>query len=181
MKIHNEFKVPVPPPQAWTMLMDVPRIARCAPGAQLIEQSEDGTYTGTISVRLGPVLLNFKGKLIYKEVDGANHRVVAEASGSETKARGTAQASVAFVLVDAAEGTRVLVDTDVQLAGSIAQYGRGAALIQNTAQVIMNEFARNLAAQLGPQDGNEDGPPDPAKPISGLKVLLHGFSKTIKG
>jgi uncharacterized protein len=181
MKIHNEFTVPVPPPQAWTMLMDVPRIARCAPGAQLIEQSEDGTYAGTISVRLGPVLLNFKGKLIYKEVDEANHRVVAEASGSETKARGTAQASVAFVLVDAAEGTRVLVDTDVQLAGSIAQYGRGAALIQNTAQVIMNEFARNFAAQLGPQDGSEGGAPDPAKPISGLKVLFHGVSKTIKG
>ena len=181
MKIHNEFTVPVPPPQAWTMLMDVPRIARCAPGARLLEQSEDGAYVGTISVKLGPVLLNFKGKLIYKEVDEANHRVLAEAGGSETKARGSAQASVAFVLVDAAEGTRVLVDTDVQLAGSIAQYGRGAALIQNTAQVIMNEFARNFAAQLKSQDDAEGDAPDSAKPISGLKVLLHGVRNTIKG
>ena len=178
MKIHNEFTVPVPPAKAWTMLNDVPRIARCAPGAQLVEQGEDGAYVGTISVRLGPVLLNFKGKLIYKEVDEANHRVVAEASGSETKARGTAQASVAFALASAPEGTRVLVDTDVQLAGSIAQYGRGAALIQNTAQVIMNEFARNFAAQLGPQDESEAQ--DPAKPISGLKVLFHGVRNTIK-
>jgi uncharacterized protein len=179
MKIHNEFIVPVPPAEAWTMLNDVPRIARCAPGAQLLEQSEDGAYVGTISVRLGPVLLNFKGKLIYKEVDEANQRVVAEASGSETKARGTAQANVAFALASVPEGTRVLVDTDVQLAGSIAQYGRGAALIQNTAQVIMNEFARNFAAQLGPQD--ESKAHDPAKPISGLKVLLHGVRNTIKG
>jgi hypothetical protein len=160
------------------MLNDVPRIARCAPGAQLLEQGEDGAYVGTISVRLGPVLLNFKGKLIYREVDEDNHRVVAEASGSETKARGTAQASVAFALASAPEGTRVLVDTDVQLAGSIAQYGRGAALIQNTAQVIMNEFARNFAAQLGPQD--EGAGQDPAKPISGLKVLFHGVRNTIK-
>ena len=81
------------------MLNDVPRIARCAPGAQLLEQGEDGAYVGTISVRLGPVLLNFKGKLTYKEVDEANHRVVAEASGSETKARGPAQANVAFELI----------------------------------------------------------------------------------
>jgi uncharacterized protein len=179
MKIHNEFTVPVPPAEAWAMLNDVPRIARCAPGAQLLEQGEDGAYVGTISVRLGPVLLNFKGKLTYKEVDEANHRVMAEASGSETKARGTAQANVAFALAEAAEGTRVLVDTDVQLAGSIAQYGRGAALIQNTAQVIMNEFARNLANQLGPQD--DASAPDQAKPISGLKVLLHGVGRTIKG
>jgi carbon monoxide dehydrogenase subunit G len=178
MKIHNEFTVPVPPAEAWTMLNDVPRIARCAPGAQLLEQGVDGAYVGTISVRLGPVLLNFKGKLIYKEVDEANHRVVAEASGSETKARGTAQATVTFALASAPEGTRVLVDTDVQLAGSIAQYGRGASLIQNTAQVIMNEFARNFAAQLGPQDESEAR--DPAKPISGLKVLLHGVRNTIK-
>ena len=179
MKIHNEFTVPVAPAEAWAMLNDVPRIARCAPGAQLFEQGEDGAYVGTISVRLGPVLLNFKGKLIYKEVDEANHRVTAEASGAETKARGTAQANVAFALAEAAEGTRVLVDTDVQLACSIAQYGRGAALIQNTAQVIMNEFARNLAAQLGPQD--DSSAQDQAKPISGLKVLLHGVGKTIKG
>jgi uncharacterized protein len=127
------------------------------------------------------VLLNFKGKLKYREVDEANHRVLAEASGSETKARGTAQANVAFVLVDAPEGTRIVVDTDVQLAGSIAQYGRGAALIQNTAQVIMNEFARNFAAQLGPRDDAEPNAQDPAKPISGLKVLLHGVRNTIKG
>jgi carbon monoxide dehydrogenase subunit G len=179
MKIRNEFTVPVPPAEAWMMLNDVPRIARCAPGAQLLEQGEDGVYVGTISVRLGPVLLNFKGKLIYREVDEANHRVVAEASGSETKARGTAQANVAFALASAPEGTRVLVDTDVQLAGSIAQYGRGAALIQNTAQVIMNEFARNFAAQLGPRDESE--PQDAAKPISGLKVLFHGVRNTIKG
>lgn len=178
MKIHNEFTVPVPPAEAWAKLNDVPRMARCAPGAQLLEQGEDGAYVGTISVRLGPVLLNFKGKLIYKEVDEANHRVMAEASGSETKARGTAQANVVFSLASAPEGTRVLVDTDVQLAGSIAQYGRGAALIQNTAQVIMNEFARNFATQLG-SDGSDAQ--DSAKPISGLKVLFDGVRNTIKG
>jgi carbon monoxide dehydrogenase subunit G len=177
MKIHNEFTVPVPPAEAWAKLNDVPRMARCAPGAQLLEQGEDGAYVGTISVRLGPVLLNFKGKLIYKEVDEANHRVMAEASGSETKARGTAQAIVVFSLASAPEGTRVLVDTDVQLAGSIAQYGRGAALIQNTAQVIMNEFARNFAAQIESGDSEAQ---DFAKPISGLKVLFSGVRSTIK-
>ena len=178
MKIHNEFTVPVQPAEAWATLNDVPRMARCAPGAQLLEQGEDGAYVGTISVRLGPVLLNFKGKLIYKEVDEANRRVMAEASGSETKARGTAQANVVFSLASAPEGTRVLVDTDVQLAGSIAQYGRGAALIQNTAQVIMNEFARNFAAQI--ESGDSDAQ-DSAKPISGLKVLFDGVRNTIKG
>ena len=184
MKIHNEFTVPLPPAEAWTVLNDVPRVARCAPGAQLLEQTGDGRYVGTISVRLGPVLLNFKGTVVYKDIDEANRRVVAEASGSETKARGTARATVEFTLAEAEEGTRVLVGTDVQLAGSIAQYGRGAALIQNTAQVIMNEFARNFAAQITQSEAEgsevEGGPDAPKKAISGFKVLMHGVKNTIK-
>ncbi|GAC1548695.1 MAG: hypothetical protein NVS2B5_02990 [Beijerinckiaceae bacterium] len=178
MKIHNEFTVPLPPTQAWIMLNDIPRVARCAPGAELLEQKEDGSFVGAISVRLGPVLLNFKGKVAYREVDEAQYRVVAEASGSETKARGTARADVVFSLAEADGGTRVLVDTDVQLAGSIAQYGRGVAVIQNTAQVIMDQFAKNFAAQIAQPDGTSDGP---AKPISGFKVLMQGVGKSLKG
>lgn len=178
MKIHNEFSIPLPPAKAWIVLNDIPRVARCAPGAELLEQKDDRSFAGTISVRLGPILLNFKGTVVYREVDGANHRVVAEATGNETKARGTARADVVFALSPSDEGTRVIVDTDVQLAGSIAQYGRGAAVIQNTAQVIMNQFAKNFAERLSnPNADSEAG----ARPISGLGALVKGVTKTIRG
>lgn len=178
MKIHNEFSIPLPPAQAWVMLNDIPRVARCAPGAELLEQKDDRSFAGTIAVRLGPILLNFKGNVVYREVDEANHRVVAEATGNETKARGTARADVVFALSPSGEGTRVEVDTDVQLAGSIAQYGRGAAVIQNTAQVIMNQFAKNFAEHLS--NPNADTPAG-ARPISGFGALVKGVTKTIRG
>jgi uncharacterized protein len=170
VKIHNEFSIPLPQAEAWQLLNDIPRVARCAPGAELLEQKDDGSFVGTISVRLGPVLLNFKGTVAYREVDEANHRVVADAAGTETKARGTARAQVIFALSPLEAGTKVSVDTDVQLAGSIAQYGRGAAVIQNTAQVIMDHLA-NPDAELGAG----------AKPISGLGVLVKGVTRTIRG
>lgn len=167
MKIANRFRVPLPVSEAWIALNDIPRVAPCAPGAQLIEERPDGSYVGTVSVKLGPVALTFKGTLAYKERDEANHRVVAEASGSETRARGTARALVTFVLSPDGDGTRVDVDTDVQLAGSIAQYGRGAALIQSTAQVLMDAFAKNFAAQLSAQSAAAPQPaaaaPSPAE------------------
>jgi hypothetical protein len=178
VKIHNEFSIPLPPAEAWTLINDIPRVARCAPGAELLEQKSDGSFLGTISVRLGPVLLNFKGTVAYREVDDAHHRVVAEAAGTETKARGTARAEVVFALVPSDEGSRVSVDTDVQLAGSIAQYGRGAAIIQNTAQVIMDQFAKNFARHLASPDADSGVG---AKPISGLSVLVRGATKTIWG
>jgi carbon monoxide dehydrogenase subunit G len=178
MKIQNEFSILLPPAEAWRLLNDIPRVARCAPGAELIEQRNDGSFVGTISVRLGPVLLNFKGTVAYREVDERAYRVVAEAIGTETKARGTARADVVFSLLEALDGTRVVVDTDVQLAGSIAQYGRGAAVIQNTAQIIMDQFAKNLAQHLLNPESDVGVS---AKPISGLSVLVKGITKSITG
>jgi carbon monoxide dehydrogenase subunit G len=178
VKIHNEFEVPLPLAEAWTALNNIPLVARCAPGAELLEQTDERNFAGTISVRLGPILLNFKGTVVYKDVDETNHRVTAEASGNETKARGSARAEVIFALSPSGEGTRVDVDTDVQLAGSIAQYGRGAAVIQNIAQVIMNQFAKNFAERLSnPESDTGEG----AKPISGFGTLVKGVAKTIRG
>jgi carbon monoxide dehydrogenase subunit G len=157
MKISNSFRIPAPPDQAWEVLNDVPRVARCAPGAQLLEQRDDGAYVGTVAVKLGPVALSFKGTFSYKEKDPVARRVVAEAAGNEAKARGTARANVVFTLADDPIGTKVDVASDVTLAGSIAQYGRGAALIQSTAQVIIDQFAANLAKEF-----NAGTPPPPA-------------------
>ena len=177
MKIHNEFLIPLPPAEAWIALNDIPSVARCAPGAELLEQKDDRSFAGAISVRLGPILLNFKGTVVYREVDEANHRVVADASGNETKARGSARAEVVFALSPSDKGTCVTVDTDVQLAGSIAQYGRGAAVIQNTAQVIMEQFAKNFAEHLSNPSADMGAR---AKPISGIGALVKGVTKTIR-
>ena len=40
MKLRNEFEVPLPPDQAWDVLLDVPRIAPCIPGATLTDVTD---------------------------------------------------------------------------------------------------------------------------------------------
>ena len=107
MKVKNQLRVPLPPKEAWN-LNDVPRVARCAPGAELLGCNPDGSYLGTVAVRLGPVALTFKGTVSYKEVDETNMRVIAEAIGNETRARGTARANVVFTLLPDPKGTQVL-------------------------------------------------------------------------
>lgn len=169
MKIKNEIKIAAPIDAVWKTLDDIPRIARCAPGAELLEQREDGTCVGRVGVKLGPVALQFKGTVQFIERDEAARRVVAKAKGAEEKARGTASADVVFQLHDDNGGTKIAVESDVQLAGFIAQYGRGAALIQSTAQAIMNQFAKNLEADLA---GAE---PTQAGDISLAKVVAQGL------
>ena len=171
MKIRNELKLNIPVDQAWEALNDIPRVARCAPGANLLESRPDDSHVGTISVKLGPVALTFKGTVAFLERDAAAHRVVAKAQANEEKARGTAQADVVFTLTPEEDATRLVVDADITLAGYIAQYGRGASLIQSTAQVIMAQFARNLEADLNA--GGEGAALQ--KDISGAKVLAQGL------
>jgi len=174
VKIHNEFVIAAPIEQTWAALNDMPRVARCAPGAELLEQRDDGACVGTIAVRLGPVALKFKGVVEFIERDATGFRTEAKAKGAEEKARGSATADVKFALATVEAGTLIRVDSDIQLAGLIAQYGRGAALIQATAQALMDDFARNLQADLNGEGAT-------AGDISGARLIVRGVSGAVAG
>jgi hypothetical protein len=180
MEFDNSFEVPLPPAQAWPVLMDIKRIAPCMPGAQLTEVVDDSTYKGNISVRLGPVALTFAGTVKFEEVDNDNRKARVRAQGTDAKGRGAAQAMAAFRLEPAAGGCKVLVHTDLSLSGAVAQYGRGVGMIQATAAALIGQFANNLKAELAKsgvapapaQTAAASAMPLPAaKPISGFSLM----------
>ncbi len=148
MQITNSFVVPLPPENTWVLLNDVERVVPCLPGAELTETRDGNTYVGKVSVRLGPVLLGFKGVVSYVEMDADRLRVTASAKGQEQKGRGAASADVCFQITPDPDGSLVSIETDLNLAGSIAQYARGGTLVQAAAQLIIDEFAKNLKGEL---------------------------------
>jgi carbon monoxide dehydrogenase subunit G len=152
MEFDNSFEVPLPPSEAWKILMDIRRIAPCMPGAELTGIVDDRTYKGRIGVRLGPVALAFAGTIKFEEIDGAGHTARVAAQGSDAKGRGAANAVAAFRLEPAGGGTKVLVHTNLSLSGAVAQYGRGVGIIQLTAAQIVSQFADNLKAQLAKEN-----------------------------
>ncbi len=202
MEFDNSFEVPLPPAQAWAVLMDIRRIAPCMPGAQLAEVVDDTTYKGNISVRLGPVALTFAGLVRFEEIDNANFKARVKAQGNDAKGRGSANASSTFRLEPAGAGSKVLVHTDLTLSGAVAQYGRGAGMIQATAAALMNQFANNLKAHLAQSETPIAAapvptvaadappiapsiapvpPPPPAKPISGFALMATVFMNWLRG
>jgi carbon monoxide dehydrogenase subunit G len=148
MEFDNTFEVPLPPAEAWPVLMDIQRIAPCMPGAQLTEVVDATTYKGNIAVRLGPVALTFAGLIKFEEIDDANHTARVKAQGTDAKGRGGANAAASFRLEPAGAGSKVVVHTDLTLSGAVAQYGRGVGMIQATAAQLMKQFADNLKKQL---------------------------------
>jgi carbon monoxide dehydrogenase subunit G len=160
MEFDNSFDVPLSPAQAWNLLMDIPRLAPCMPGAELTEIVDPQNYQGKISVRLGPVALSFAGRVQFDSIDEANHSARVKAQGSDAKGRGAANATATFHIEPAADGARVMIHTDLMLSGAVAQYGRGVGMIQATAAQIIGQFAANLRAQLAqqPQASAEPSP-----------------------
>jgi len=202
MEFDNSFEVPLPPADAWKVLLDIKRIAPCMPGAELTEVLGQDTYKGKIGVRLGPVALTFAGLVKFEDIDAAAYTARVTAQGTDAKGRGGANATSVFRLEPAAGGSKVLVHTDLALSGAVAQYGRGVGIIQATAAQIMNQFATRLkdnlaqdsaaaasasasaassSAQSSPPAGAGGGATPAAKPIAGFALAAKVIWSWIAG
>ena len=148
MKIDVSFSVPVPPQQAWPLLLDVPRIVPCLPGASLTADLGDNRYKGQATVKVGPVQLTFAGEAQITDIDPVAHTARVIAKGADAKGRGSASATADFALVAEGEGTTITVVTDLQLVGAVAQYGRAQGLIKEIANQIVGQFAANLRSDI---------------------------------
>jgi carbon monoxide dehydrogenase subunit G len=147
MKLEHEFTVPAAIDEAWKVLLDVERVAPCMPGATLLTV-DDQEFTGTVKVKVGPIQVTYKGQARFSERDETGYRAVIEASGKESRGSGTAAATVTTVLEAVGDSqTRVKVETDLNVTGRPAQFGRG--VMAEVGGKLIEQFSRCLADELG--------------------------------
>jgi len=165
MRIENTVEVDAPLDRVWALVNDIPRVAPCMPGAALTGVVDDQTYEGTVAVKLGPLRMAYKGKVVVEAVDEANHSARLAASGRDTKGAGTARASVETRLEPAGDShTRLHVTSDVQLTGKVASFGRGGA-INDVATRLFGQFADCLRATLEAGPAAEPAAAGAAAPV----------------
>jgi len=169
IELDNSFTVPVPPEQAWDVLLDVERIAPCMPGAS-VTSVEGDEIAGQVKVKLGPLSLSYKGTAKFTEKDQASHTIAIQASGKETRGAGTASATVHAGLKPADnEGeTVVSIHTSLNVTGRPAQFGR--SLLPEVSGKLIDQFAANLAALInssGAQAGSASAESSPAGGTTG--------------
>lgn len=160
MEFTNNFHIPLPIDEAWKLMLDVPRILPCLPGAKLTEVLGNNKYKGSVSVKLGPIKLSFDGQAELVRQDDEKHIAWLQGAGLDPKGRGSAQSEFSFALTPAAGGgTECMVTTQLQLAGAVAQYGRGSGMIAEVAGHILKQFEENLAESLQGNPGDLETPP----------------------
>jgi uncharacterized protein len=184
MKIENSFEVAAPPEAAWALLMDVPRVIPCMPGAELTETVDDDHWKATVAVKLGPISLSFLSDIAREETDEQARRAVLSANAREAKGRGAARATIESTLVPQERSTRVDIVTELTLTGPVAQYGRG--MVQSVAGQLTAQFASCLQRQLAEPapaatvaEPAPAPPPPAAKPVSGISLGLKALLDVI--
>ena len=145
MELEHSFVIPVPPEQAWPVLLDVERVAPCMPGAT-VDSVDGDVIKGRIKVKVGPVAMTYTGTARFTERDEQARSITLEASGKETRGAGTASATVRSSLADEGGQTKVVVHTTMNVTGRPAQFGRG--VMAEVSGRIIEKFAANLAALL---------------------------------
>ncbi len=151
MELDHSFTVPVPPDQAWDVLLDVQNIAPCMPGAT-VDTVDGDDVAGKLKVKVGPVSLTYKGTATFKDRDAADRSLLVQASGKEMRGAGTASATVRTALrpgdgADSGDGqTLVTLHTTLNVTGRAAQFGRG--VIADVGSRLIDKFADTLAQQL---------------------------------
>src|SRR6195952_4344081 len=145
MQLEHSFTVPVGVEDAWTVLLDIERVAPCMPGAA-IDSVDGDDFTGTVKVKLGPIGLTYKGKASFVEKDVDAHRVVIDARGRDARGNGTANAKVVATLDAEGSSTAVHVVTDLDIPGKPAQFGRGVMV--DVGNKLIGQFADCLAGKL---------------------------------
>jgi carbon monoxide dehydrogenase subunit G len=153
MEINDSFRVSTPIDATWKVMLDIEGIAPCLPGAQL-QEIEGDEYRGIVKVKVGPITAQYKGTARLAEVDEANHRLVIDASGRDTRGQGNAKATIVVTMAAEGAGTKVEVATDLSITGKVAQFGRG--VLADVSSKLMGQFVENVERDVLSTSGGGD-------------------------
>lgn len=179
MELRHSFTVPLGVEDTWTHFEDIAALAECFPGA-VVTGVEGDSFSGTVKVKLGPIALQYAGSGTFVEKDDAAHRFVVEAKGKDKRGNGTAGATVTLVMSGDAASTDVQVDTDLNVTGKPAQFGRG--VMQDVSDKLLGQFVSCLEQRLAAPEPaaatGGDTAAEPATTAAGAPSVVAGSGST---
>ncbi len=159
MRLTNEFVVAAPPEVVWKHLLDMEGVAECVPGARIEEVVPPDTYKGKIRLKVGPMAVEYRGQATLVAVDEVARQATIQMKAREARGQGSAVATVTNRLEEVPGGTRVVAETDLDITGPQAQFGKG--VLEDVGSRVLEEFTvrleRRIAAGASPETPHADG------------------------
>ena len=159
LEIVKTFEVNAAPDAVWSFLTDLPRVARCLPGAAIGDKLDEKTSSGTMTIKVGPVSSTYRGKVVFERLDPAARTAEIVATGQDVRGKGGADLKLTSSLKALPGGkTEVTAVSLVNVTGMLAQMGRG--MIQDVSDEMFQIFSERMRTEL-------EGPRGAAVPTDG--------------
>jgi len=180
-RIEKSFQVKEPIEVVWRFLSDIRKVVTCVPGAQITEQVAEDKYKGSISVKVGPAVTDFKGEVQVLRLDPQGHEIEILGKGQDVRGKGGASMKMTGSLHAIADGgTEVKSVSEVNVVGILAQMG--GRMINEVANIMFQKFTKNFQEKLeqevkegGIQEASGVGP----KPINAVSVAFSAIKAAV--
>ena len=185
--IDKAFPIAASTEAAWAVLSDVEGVASCMPGAKITERIDDTHYKGTVTVKVGPATLSFRGEIEVAGRDAVAKSIHLVAKGTDTT--GSSAASMDLTAsVEAADGgaSSLKGACETTMSGKAAAFG--GRLMNSVADQILEQFAGNFAVRAAASAsasagsaGAASAAPEAPKELNGLALMWAVFKSWLRG
>jgi len=162
IRIEKTFQVQQPVDRVWRFLSDPRKVVTCVPGAQITEQVDENNYKGSITVRVGPSVTDYKGEIQILRSDPQNFEIEILGKGLDVRGRGSASMKMDGKLKSLDNSrTEVTSVSELNVVGILAQMG--SRVISEVSNVMFGQFTKNLESRLAetadpPENATEVAP-----------------------
>lgn len=147
IQIDKTYPMPCTPEVAWEFLQNLEAVASCMPGAKITERLEPGRYKGTVTARVGPATMSFRGEVEMKDIDPAARTLLLLGKGTDSTGSSGATLNLTARIESAEGGLCTLVGaSEVSMSGKAAAFG--GRMMSTVADQILQQFAQNFAARV---------------------------------
>ena len=195
VQIDKTYPMPCSAEVAWEFLQNVEAVAGCMPGAKITERLDAGRYKGTVTVKVGPATMSFRGEVEMKDIDPAARTLRLLGKGTDSTGSSGASMNLTARIEEAEGGLCALVGaSEVSMSGKAAAFG--GRMMNTVADQILKQFADNFAAQVralqaqraapaaagsGAPAAAVSFPPPAARELNGLALVWTIFKDWLRG
>jgi carbon-monoxide dehydrogenase small subunit len=177
--VAHEFVVDAPSAKVWAFFRDLPSVAACISGADLIGY-DDQTFRARIVVKFGPMRASLEGAGTYG-FDESAHTGILSGSGRDGLTGSLLHGSLAFSIGDASSSsTRVKTVMTFKLSGVLAQFSRGS-IAQQFVGRVMTQFAENASNALAARGIGATGAKPAARASASIRSWLSILLRSLLG
>ena len=109
--------------RTWKLLEDIPTVAGCMPGAKITERIDATHYKGTITVKLGPATMSFKGDIEVLNLDAAVRSLHLVGKGTDATGGSAASMDLVASVQAAGDACELTGKSEVTMSGKAAALG----------------------------------------------------------